>query len=106
MSTGSAFPGSSAIPAAVRHLADEVPVLHIRTEVARERYFAGPPREYVEKDVARQFAYTLAPYLRHAWDYRPALDREVCTSSISKPLTRTELISILSRAYEAGRASR
>lgn len=97
----------NAIPLSLQRLADEVPQLHVRTSVDREAARCGAIdlHSMAQDDNEKHLAYKLAPYLTHRWVSDFTNHSEVLTSSITKPLSEQELISILSRAYELGRAS-
>ena len=97
---------TSAIPAVVRGLADEVPQLYVQQSLAERTLRHGPPPEFVERTNARRFAEELAPFVKHEWQSDFVHDARICRSSISKPLSYAELVSLLSRAYEAGRRGR
>lgn len=95
---------SSAIPHIVRVIADTVPVMHVRQAIDRRlgSYSGGPPPDYLERENVRRMAAELEGHVKHAWSYDHRTDRNVLTSKISKPLSYAELISLLSRAYQAG----
>lgn len=97
----------SAIPDAVRRIADDVPKLYVRTMIGREKMYGGhPPIEFLQRDAARRMAAELEPYVKHDWKFDSDSYQDVMTSSLHKPLGYAELTSLLSRAYEAGRRDR
>ena len=70
----------------------------------------GPPRDYVLRALATRLAHDLRGYIKvHEDDtydhWRDWYQRRV-TGTLQAPLTREELISLLSRAYQAGRDGR